>query len=114
MWPSVRALGAAHVIELRDMIRQLRHDLTASLTDGAGEPVRFELGPVQIETTVVVERAAEAGGKVRFLVVEADGKGSASHSRSQRITLTLTPKTVAPDGTARTALIASGEGDQEL
>lgn len=111
---SVRTLGAAHVIELRDMIKQLRHDLTAAITDGVGEPVRFELGPVQIEATVVVEGAAEADGRVRFLVVEAGGKGSASHSLSQRITLTLCPKTVAPDGTARTALIASGEVEREL
>lgn len=96
------------------MIEQLRRELTAAVTEGAGEPVRFELGPVQIETTVVVERAAEANGRVRFWVVEAGGKGSGSHSQSQRITLTLTPKTVAPDGTARTALIASGEVEPEL
>jgi hypothetical protein len=102
-----------HVIELSEMIRQLRRELDAAMVDGAGERVRFELGPVEIETTVAVDREAEANGKVRFWVVEAGGSGRDTRSRTQRITLTLQPKAVAPDGTSRSAWISGGEVDGE-
>ncbi|MET9524804.1 trypco2 family protein [Streptomyces coeruleorubidus] len=101
------------MIELSEMIRQLRWELNAAMADGAGERVRFELGTVEIETTVAVDREAEANGKVRFWVVEAGGSGRDTRSRTQRITLTLQPKAVAPDGTSRNALISGGEVDGE-
>ncbi len=101
------------MIELSDMIRQLRQELNAAMADGAGEKVRFELGPVEIETTVAVDREAGINGKVRFWVIEAGGSGRSAQSRTQRITLTLQPKAVAPNGTLRTALIAGGEVDGE-
>ncbi|MDX3059629.1 hypothetical protein PV394_31600 [Streptomyces sp. NE06-03E] len=101
------------MVELSDMIRQLRRELNAAMSDGRDEAVRFELGPVEIEATVTVDREAGADGKVRFWVVEAGGSGKYAQARTQRITLTLQPKAVAPDGTPRTALITGAEADGE-
>ncbi|MFJ4687117.1 trypco2 family protein [Streptomyces sp. NPDC088789] len=101
------------MIELAEMVRELRRELGAAMADGVGEAVRFELGPVEIEATVAVERAAEGSGKVRFWVVEAGGGGKDTRSRTQRITLTLQPVAVGPDGTPRSALISGGEVDGE-
>jgi hypothetical protein len=52
-------------------------------------------------------------GKVRFWVVEAGGDAQAESSRTHRISLTLQPKLVAPDGTRRTVLISGYETDAE-
>jgi hypothetical protein len=98
------------MIELSDMIRELRQQLTDSLADGAGETVRFELGPVEIEATVAVSREAGANAKVRLWVVDAGADGKYAHAQTQRITVTLTPKLVPQDGSPpRTALI---DGDE--
>ena len=101
------------MIELSELIRDLRKELTDALTDGVGEVLRFELGPVELEATVAVDRDASAGGKVRFMVVEANAGGKIAQTQTQRIKLTLQPKLVAPDGTARTAWIAGDEADRE-
>lgn len=102
------------MIELSDMIRELRRQLTTALAEGAGEAVRFELGPVEIEATVAVSREAGADTKVRLWVVDAGANGKYTHAQTQRVTVTLSPKAVPADGSAsRPVLIAGGEIDGE-
>ena len=102
------------MIELSEVIRELRQQLTDSLADGAGETVRFELGPVEIEATVAVSREAGAHSKVRLWVVDAGADGKYAHAQTQRITVTLTPKLAPADGgPPRTALIAGDEAHGE-
>ncbi|WP_327729568.1 hypothetical protein OG250_27750 [Streptomyces sp. NBC_00487] len=102
------------MIELSDMIRELRQQLTSALTDGADEVVRFEVGPVEIEATVAVSREAGADSKVRLWVVDAGANGKYAHAQTQRITVTLSPKAMAGDGSApQSVLIAGGEVDGE-
>ncbi|EFL29894.1 conserved hypothetical protein [Streptomyces viridochromogenes DSM 40736] len=98
------------MIELSDMIQELRSQLTTALTDGAGEAIRFEAGPVEIEATVAVTREAGADAKIRFWVVDASSKGSSANAQTQRVKLTLTPTAVPVAGEPpRPAMIA---GDQ--
>ncbi|MFF7737338.1 trypco2 family protein [Streptomyces sp. NPDC007984] len=102
------------MIELSDMISELRQQLTAALADGEGETLRFELGAVEVEAAVAVTREAGADAKVRLWVVDAGANGRYAQEQTQRITVTLTPKVVpAAGGAARTALIAGGEVDGE-
>jgi hypothetical protein len=102
------------VIELSDLIRELRQQLTTALADGDGEVVRFELGPVEIEATVAVSREAGTDAKVRLWVVDAGMNGKYAQAQTQRITVTLAPQIVAADGsTARSMLISDGEVDGE-
>lgn len=102
------------MIELAEMIRELREQLTAALADGDGKLVRFELGPVEVEASVAVTREAGGEAKVRLWVVDAGANGKYAHAETQRITLTLTPKEVPPDGSVpRTVLIAGDEVDGE-
>ncbi|MFD7712070.1 trypco2 family protein [Streptomyces sp. NPDC059785] len=100
-------------IELAELIRQLREELKTAAGAGAGETLRFEVGPVEIEASVAVSREAGANGKVRFWVVEAGGDGKSARSATQRITLTLNPKVEADDGTTRSPLISGDEVDGE-
>ncbi|MFF3870775.1 trypco2 family protein [Streptomyces sp. NPDC001978] len=102
------------MIELADMIWELREQLTSALADGDGRMLRFELGPVEVEASVAVTREGGADAKVRLWVVDAGANGKYGHSETQRVTLTLTPKVVPPGGgVPAAALIAGGEVDGE-
>ncbi|MFH8973556.1 trypco2 family protein [Streptomyces sp. NPDC017890] len=101
------------MIELADMVRELRDQLNCALAGAGTGPIRFELGPVEIEATVAIDRAGGAAGKVNFWVVEANSDVSVASNRTHRVTLTLQPTLVTPDGTHRHVLISGDEADGE-
>lgn len=88
------------MIELAEMIAQLREELAAAMaaaqdadTEGAEDAaLRFELGPVQLEAEFSVQRSAGADGRIRFWVVEAGASGQQAHSTTHRVTLSLEPR----------------------
>ncbi|AJC60640.1 hypothetical protein GZL_08092 [Streptomyces sp. 769] len=73
------------------MIRDLRAELEQAITAAEGEALRFELGPVELEVSVALERTAQAGAKVRFWVVESGAEATAGATTTQRIKLALQP-----------------------
>ena len=58
------------MIELSEMISELRRELDQAIDAGVDERLRFELGPVEVEVTVGLDSKGTAGAKVRFWVVE--------------------------------------------
>ena len=80
------------MIDLATVIGDLREELERAIVAGEGEALRFELGPVELEVSVAVERADGGGGKVRFWVVEASGERRKDTADTQRIKLVLTPR----------------------
>jgi Trypsin-co-occurring domain 2 len=80
------------MIELGEVIAELRRELQQAMNAGQGQPLRFELGPVELEATVAVEKGGGGGAKVRFWVVELGGDANAAQSSSQRIKLALQPR----------------------
>lgn len=97
-WSSYRlALRGARwivavMIELSDVIASLRSDLDTARREGAGKDLRFELGPVELEVSVAVEKTAGGGAKVKFWVAELGADGKVGSTSTQRIKLTLNPK----------------------
>jgi Trypsin-co-occurring domain 2 len=87
------------MIELAEVIRELRRELHDAIDAGKDEPLRFEAGPIELEATIAVERRGGAGAKLRFWVVEFGGDAKATQSSTQRIKLTLQPR-LADSGTA--------------
>ncbi len=83
------------MIELSDLIRDLRSELQKARTAGAGEPLRFEVGPVELDLTIAVTQEGGGGAKVKFWVVELGGDGKVSRESTQRVKLTLQPKDAA-------------------
>jgi hypothetical protein len=77
---------------LAGAVRGLRAELTAAMTAGEGERVRFELGPVTMEFTVQVTNEKGIDGGVKFWVITAGGKGSRSTASTHTVTVELTPK----------------------
>ena len=85
-------------VELAVLIKQLRLELTEAMRAGADEDLRFELGPVEVELSVAMERSGGPNAKVRFWVVEVGGDARVSSASTQRIKLILDPRdTRQPD-----------------
>lgn len=80
------------LIGLADAIKELRRELTEAVAEAQDKPIRFELGPVEMEFLLEVGRAAEADAGVRFWVVSLGGKGSVSSGSTHRVKLSLTPQ----------------------
>jgi hypothetical protein len=83
---------SGQLIELASMVKDLREELQAAIEAGAGEALRFELGAIELEVAVSVERVDSGGGKVRFWVVELGGDHKKDSAATQRIKLSLTPR----------------------
>ncbi len=79
------------VIELASVIRDLREELEQAVAAAEGASLRFELGTIELEVSVALERTAHAGAKVRFWVVESGGDATVNSASTQRITLALQP-----------------------
>ena len=91
------------MIELAEVINELRAELDRARTAPGDSALRFGLGPVQLEVTVALEREGRTGGKVRFWVAEANAEGRVASTSTQRIVLTLNPTLSGPgDGSAQT------------
>jgi hypothetical protein len=82
-------------IELADAVRAVRDGLMAAAVEGADAPVRFEVGPIEMEFTVEIRR--ETGGKagVKAWVLNAEADARASHGSTHRVAFTLTPREAA-------------------
>jgi hypothetical protein len=103
------------LIELADVIRQLRQELDRARLAADGEDLRFELGPIELEVTVELQAVGGAEGKIRFWVVELGADGRATSTSAQRIKLTLNPtagRLLDANGKAASAYV-SGTGDPD-
>lgn len=80
------------MIELASVIQDLRSELERAVVAGTGQVLRFELGPIELEVTLGIERSAEADAKVKFWVVEMGARGAVDTTNTQRVKLVLTPR----------------------
>jgi Trypsin-co-occurring domain 2 len=78
-------------VELAEFVAQLREELGRALAEGTEKAIKFACGPIDLEMEVSVERAADAGARIRFWVVDADASGKRGMKSTQRIRMTLTP-----------------------
>ncbi|WP_316762029.1 trypco2 family protein [Streptomyces herbicida] len=92
-----------NMIDLADVIRDLREELQSAIRAGDGESLRFELGPIELEVSVQLEKSATTGAKVRFWVAEAGAEASARRAGTQLVRLTLQPQLA---GTDRSPLVS--------
>jgi hypothetical protein len=85
-------------VALADVVANLRAELVEAMRAGDGEELRFELGPVEVELTVAVDREAKPGAKVKFWVLELGADTKIGSLSTQRIKLTLDPRHAASPG----------------
>lgn len=92
-------------VGLADAIRELRRELAEAMDEGQGKPVRFELGPVEMEFLLQVTKDAGGSAGVRFWVVSLGAQGNFSSGSTHRVKLALTPR----DASGESPLISDSE-----
>jgi hypothetical protein len=85
------------MIELGELIRDLRAELNEAMSAAPGDGLQFELGPIELEVSVGVDKSAGAAAKVRFWVVDLESNGRLATNSLQKIKLSLTPRTAGSD-----------------
>lgn len=84
-------------IELSSYVNGLRAELEALALAAADKDnsILFKLDPVEIELTVVAEKSAKTGGKLKFSILgwgaDLEGGGAVTSAQTQKMTLRLTP-----------------------
>ena len=99
---------------LAETIQALRVELTAAMSSGRDEALRFELGAVELNVTLAITREAAGDAGVRFGVLSFGTKGQIGDQDTHQLSLSLTPVTV--DGNGQTTSVkvnaqAAGEPD---
>ncbi|WP_330320861.1 hypothetical protein OG927_25910 [Streptomyces clavifer] len=94
---------------LAETIDALRAELTTAMARGDGQPIRFELGPVNIELELAITREASGDGGLRFGVVSFGAAGRATDAKTHRLALTLNPVAAHGDGPVRIGASVDGE-----
>ncbi|MGW5481846.1 trypco2 family protein [Streptomyces sp. NPDC004008] len=84
-------------IELADLLKSLRSEISRARMDAAGEDVRFRINSIDMEVNVAVEKSAEANAGVRFWVVSLGGKASAKSAETHVVKLSLTAESDTGD-----------------
>jgi hypothetical protein len=80
-------------IGLADAIRALRTELGESIHAGVEEELRFQVGEIELQFHVEVERSVEASGGVNFWVVQLGGKGGQTSTDTHLVKIPLKPVT---------------------
>nr|WP_062340187.1 trypco2 family protein [Herbidospora sakaeratensis] len=81
------------MIELHELIRDLRSELMEAMAAAPEEGLQFELGPIELEVSFGVEKSGGGGAKVKFWVVSLESEGKVAATSLQKVTLTLSPRT---------------------
>lgn len=92
-------------VQVAEAIEALRSELEAAMDAGKGGRLRFEATAIDVELQATVTLGTEAGGGVKWWLVDAGAKGSAERVTTQTIRLSLTPKVVSGDGSVQTPLL---------
>ncbi|MGY1695398.1 trypco2 family protein [Geodermatophilus sp. SYSU D00814] len=87
------ARGFLAPVTLNEAIGELRRELAASVLSAQDEGIRFEVGEIEVEFSVTVEREIGASGGVKFWVVNAEANATSNRSATHRILVPLTPRT---------------------
>ena len=95
-------------VGVADAVRSLRKELAAAHAEVDRGGVYFEMGPVEIEFTVEVERAVDGDAGVRIGVVSIGASGSVSSDTTHRMKFVLSPM----DGVTGQALEVAGRVDE--
>ena len=82
-------------IKLVDAIAHLRRELYAANQAGKNEGLKLEIGAIDVEFEIEIEKHGDLGAEISFNVVVADGKAKAGgdlHSaHTHRVKLHLKP-----------------------
>ena len=103
---------AEQMIPLSDVVAALRTEILSAVDESGDSELKFRLGPVDVEFTVVVKKEAGADGKLKFSILgigaEAGASGKVAREQTQKVKLSLTPVFLDADGRTRERMINRG------
>ena len=79
-------------LPLSQAIADLRAELTRALFQGAGEEVRFDVGPIELELGLELAASAQAKGEAKWVVVSFGATATGERTATHTVKLVLTPK----------------------
>ncbi len=79
-------------IGLSDAIADLRAELTRAFEQGADEPLKFDVGAVDLELEIELMVGGSVKAETKWWVVSAGAEAKGERSSSHRIKLTMTPR----------------------
>ncbi len=89
-------------VPLRDAIRALRTEIMEAAEEASSQPVRFELGSIEMEFQVVAKKEKAGDAKFSFHILGAEaaigGSGRGADERTQKVKLVLSPVLEKMDG----------------
>jgi Trypsin-co-occurring domain 2 len=77
---------------LAETIEALRREFEDAISRGEGSPLRFALGPIEVEFALAVERRGGGRAGIAFWVASVGAEGATSREASHRIKFVLTPR----------------------
>jgi hypothetical protein len=77
---------------LADAIGQLRREIGAAMMSARGEPLQFQLGPVELELQVTVSSKAGVKGEAKWVVVTFGADAGTERAGTHTVKLKLTPR----------------------
>ena len=81
---------------LAEAVEAVRSELIHAKKLGEGSSMAFEVGPVEMQFTVVLTREDKANAGVKVWVLEAGASGTLTGQLTHQVKITLHPK--QPDG----------------
>jgi len=100
---------AVEGVGLAEVLRQLRGDLYLAGWQGEGLEPRFELGPIELEFSVVVDSSRGGKAAAKLWVVDVSAEGRTSSQATHRIKLTLQPTDAHGQRTSVAGDVVDGE-----
>lgn len=82
--------------DLAEAVEAVRAELMRAKELGAGSPMEFEVGPVEMQFTVALTREGKTNAGVKVWVIHGDTSGTLTGQRTHQVKITLHPK--RPDG----------------
>ena len=98
-------------VPLSEAIESLRSELDQALTAGEGKRVHFAIPEVTLVLTVGMTTEALGKAGVHWWVIDAGGSASYSKEQTQTLTLTLRPQRDNADGTVSDLRVGAADAE---
>lgn len=77
---------------LAEAIRDLRAEITLATAQAQDAPVKFALGPIELELQVALNLKGSTKGEAKWLIVSIGAEAGVERERTHKVKLTLTPQ----------------------
>ncbi len=78
-------------IGLKETLEALRVELSESILVSEGKQIRFEVGEIELEFQVVVEKSQQGKGGIKFWVVDLEGGVTDKNAMVHKIKIPFKP-----------------------